>query len=245
MSVWTDIGDFLSSIASDAFSNVVESIRTVFEGDAETRRRVAFSVAIIALSAKMAKADGIVTDDEVEAFQQIFSIPPDELNNVARVYNLAKQDVAGFESYASQVRKLFPGDQPEDDDVLRDVIEALFHIAKADGLMHENEFSFLEEIAVRFGFSAQDFENMQFRHVEGEGCDPYCVLEADPSWPFDKLKSHYRKKAAENHPDRLIARGVPEEFIVIANERLAAINAAWEKVQNLHRGKISEGALAT
>ena len=235
MSIWTDIGRFFGTFANEAFSTVVENIRTRFEGNAETRKRVAFSVAIIALSAKMAKADGIVTDDEVEAFQQVFAVPAGEMNNVARLYNLAKSDVAGYHAYAKQVRTLFPGDDPTDADVLHDVIDALFHIAKADGVIHENELLFLEDIAVLFGFSEPAFARMKMRHILESDCDPYSVLDADPAWDMLQLKKQYRKRVAESHPDRLIARGVPLEFVQIATDRLAAINTAWEKIKLLRR----------
>ena len=100
MSIWSSIADFLTQTAYSAFSGVIEAVRTYFEGDAETRRRVAFSIAMIALSSKMAKADGIVSQHEVRAFQDIFEVPEKEADHVSRLYNLAKQDVAGFESYA-------------------------------------------------------------------------------------------------------------------------------------------------
>lgn len=234
MSIWTDLGRFLSTIAADALTTVLESIRTVFEGDADVRKRVAFSVAIIALSAKMAKADGVVSASEVEAFREVFHVPPEELENVARLYNLAKRDIAGFDQYARQVKQLFPGDDPSDVEILRDVLDALFHIAKADGLMHENEFLFLEEISVRFGFESEQFERIKLRHTMGESSNPYRILDADPNWDFDRLRAHYRKRVAESHPDRLIARGVPQEFVVIANDRLAALNVAWEAIEAMH-----------
>ena len=50
-----------------------------------------------------------------------------------------------------------------------------------------------------------------------------------------ELKSHYRKLVRENHPDRLIARGVPEEFVRISTEKLASINNAWSMIE-LERG---------
>lgn len=234
MSIWSDIGQFLTTIASDAFAAVFEGVRTAFEGDAETRKRVGFSVALIALSAKMAKADGVVTADEVEAFREVFHVPPEEFANVSRLYNLAKQDVAGYDAYGQQVRSLFPGDDPTDNEVLHDVLDALFHIAKADSFVHENELLFLEEIAAVFGFDAHAFERIKMRHLQAEHADPYVILDADPDWNFAKLKSQYHKRVAESHPDRLIARGVPKEFIVIANDRLAALNGAWESIEAMH-----------
>lgn len=226
MSIWTQLGEFIASITSQALSGAVESVRTVFEGDPMTRRRVGFSIAIIALSAKMAKADGIVTGDEVAAFRELFDIPAEEADNVARVYNLAKQDIAGFETYARQMRDLFP----EDRDILEDVLDGLFHIAKADGHVHELELSFLERIGAIFGFDRRAFERVKLRHVLPEEGDPFALLGAEREWSDERLKRHYRKLVRDNHPDRMIARGVPEEFLKIANDRLSAINTAWRSI---------------
>lgn len=227
MSVWSRLAEFLSRTTVDAFSNIIESVRTVFEGDPETRRQVAFSIAMIALSAKMAKADGVVTPAEVRAFREIFKIPDGDATHVSRLYNLAKQDVAGFVSYARQVRDLFPGDRR----ILEDVLDGLFHIAKADGMVHEKEVAFLETVADTFGIDERGFARIKMRHMREDGGDPYEVMDAMPEWDGETLKSHYRKLVRENHPDRLIARGVPEEFVAIANGRLAAINRAWAQVR--------------
>lgn len=227
MSVFARIGEFLAQSAGSALSAVIDSVRYAFEGDAATRRQVAFSIAMIALSAKMAKADGVVTPDEVTAFQEIFAIPDNEANNVARLYNLAKQDVAGFASYAGQVKALFPGD----DDILEDVLDGLFHIAKADGVVHEKELSFLDEIALIFTIEDRRYSRIKLRHIHPEEGDPYLLIGADAGWDDETLKRHYRKLVVENHPDRLMARGVPAEFVTIANDRLAAINQAWDSIR--------------
>lgn len=190
-------------------------------------RAVAFTIAMIALSAKMAKADGVVSRSEIDAFCSIFEIPPGEEKNVARVYNLAKRDIAGFETYASDVRRLL-GDDPE---MLEVVLDGLFDIAKADGAVHERELAYLTRVAELFGFKADAFAHIRARHVLEDGVDPYLVLNAERDWDYKRLRAQYRRLVTENHPDRLIARGVPEEFIRIANDRLAAINAAWETIE--------------
>jgi len=227
MSVWNQLGDFLSDVTSDAFSSVVEALRTVFAGDPETRRQVGFSVAMIALSAKMAKADGIVTNDEINAFKNIFTIPDNEANNVARLFNLAKQDVAGYHSYAERVKRLFP----EDPAILVNVIDGLFFIAKADGLIHKNEMLFLDDVAGIFEIEDREYEQIKLRHLEPEAGDPFLLLGASREWSNDELKQQFRKLVRDNHPDRLIASGVPPEFIAIANDRLVSINNAWALVK--------------
>ena len=234
MSIWARISDFLATAPANALSSLIEAVRTVFEGDPELRRRVAFSIAMIALSAKMAKADGIVTQDEVKAFQQIFIVPREEAHNVARLFDLAKQDVAGFEAYAERMARLCGSGQPNCA-MLEDILDGLFHIAKADGLVHEREVAFLRRVAEIFEIDEAHFERILSRHaILGED-DPWRVLGVARSAPFESVRAQYRRLVAENHPDRLIARGVPEEFVTIANARLAAINRAYEAIERGRR----------
>ena len=159
MSIWVRISDFVSTKATTALSGLVETVRTAFAGDPATRRRVAFSIAMIALSAKMAKADGVVTNSEVDAFREIFEIPADDARRVAGLYNLAKQDVAGYRAYAAQVASLC-GTGSQDCPLLIDVLDGLFHIAKADGVIHSKELDFLTDVAGIFGISGNAFERI-------------------------------------------------------------------------------------
>lgn len=230
MSIWVRITDFVADTAGSAISGLVEAVRTVFEGDPETRRRVAFSIAMIALSAKMAKADGVVTPIEVTAFQDIFDIPEDETKQVSMVFDLAKQDVAGFESYASQLASLC-GSGESNCPVLRDIIDGLFHIAKADDLMHSQELVFLQRVAEIFKISEIEFERIVSRHVDKGDADPYRILGIELNSDYRSARAAYLDLVREHHPDALAARGLPLEFIRIADDRMAAINAAWEKVE--------------
>jgi DnaJ like chaperone protein len=233
MSIWHGIGDFLSrmgaSVASGA-ADLSEAVKRTFAGDPELRRRVAFSVAMIALSAKMARADGIVTQDEVRAFQEIFSVPPAEARNVARLYDIAQADTAGFEAYAARMAKLC-GSGHTNCAMLEDVLDGLFHIAKADGLLHERENRYLHRIAEIFDIGEDHYRAILARHVDLGDADPYAILGVVRGQPFAEVKRRYRQLVADNHPDRVMARGLPAEFVAIATTRLAAINAAYELIE--------------
>lgn len=186
-----------------------------------------FIIGVIALSAKMAKADGVVTPAEVSAFRDIIKVPPGELKHVAFVFDQARKSVNGFDSYAKQLAKLFK-DSPR---VLEDLLDGLFHIARADGLMHENEMIYLEEVARIFGFSEAEFAPIKARHSFQPEATPYLVLGIKPESSDDEVKAAYRKLVRENHPDAMMSRGVPEEFIHLANDKLAAINIAYETIE--------------
>ncbi len=233
MSIWERLGYFVRKIAAPVRAgalDVAEAVRTIFAGDPDLRRRVAFSVAMIALSAKMAKADGVVTQDEIHAFQQIFAIPPKEVRNVARLYNLAKADVAGYEAYAARMAGLC-GSGKANCGMLEDILDGLFHIAKADGVMHEREGMFLHHIAQIFKIDEAHYQRILARHLDLGDADPYVILGIDRGAPFDEVRKHYRSLVVSNHPDKLMARGLPQEFIAIATTRLAAINAAYELIE--------------
>jgi DnaJ like chaperone protein len=187
---------------------------------------VPFTLGVIALSAKMAKADGHVTRDEVEAFKDAFKVSPGEMKEAARAFNLAKRDATGYEVFAAELVELFKGNRK----LLEDVLEGLFHIAKADEEVHPREEQFLDQVAKLFGFTDAEFSHIKARHVVAAKRNPYEALGIDSSISNEDLKSHYRRLVADNHPDKLLARGVPVEFVTIATEKVATITAAYEAI---------------
>jgi len=196
------------------------------EQEVPTDYHVAFTVGVIVLGAKMAKSDGVVTIDEVNAFKEAFKVPEGEVKHAANIFNLARQDVAGYEAYAEQLATMLKGNRK----LLEDVLEGLFHIAWADNRLDPRQEQFLAQVAKRFGFTDTEFSYINARHAIAEARNPYHVLGVTPSISDDELKSHYLSLIADNHPDQLIARGVPMEFIAIATKKAAAINEAFDAI---------------
>jgi DnaJ like chaperone protein len=191
------------------------------------RDEIAFTVGVIALAAKLAKADGTVTRDEVDVFKRVFPVPREEEANVGHLFNLAKQDVAGFDSYARQLASLFRSRSG----VLEDLLDSLFLIAKADDRLHEGELEYLRHVAEIFGLSEDEFQRIRASHFGPDREDPYFILSVERSASDEDVKRAYHHLVRENHPDRLIARGVPEEFVRLANDKLAAINGAYDAIK--------------
>lgn len=189
-------------------------------------KQLIFTTGLVALAAKMARADGVVTRDEIAAFQRIVTVPPDEQAHIERLFDLAKQTSAGFEAYAQQIAESFR-DEPA---LLEDVLDGLFLIAAADGAIHEHEHAYLRDVATIFAIDEAGFARIEARHLRRRD-DPYLVLGANREMSDGELKQLHRRLVIENHPDREIARGLPQEAICIATRRLAAINAAWDAIE--------------
>lgn len=230
MVLWSRLSDALArlpftSAVGSVVDRLVEAVRSL-SGSSREGRELAFTIAMIALAAKMAKADGVVTADEVSVVKRLFVVPDAEKANVARLFNLAKQDVAGFEAYADRIRRL----HETDPDLLEDILDGLFTIAAADGVMHEREDMFLAEVAQIFAVDERAFRRLRARHLVTDGGDPYLVLGVNRSMSHEEIKRAWRRAVSDNHPDRLHARGVPQACIKLATDRVAALNAAFDQI---------------
>jgi len=231
MSLWTRISDALAALAKgEGLTAVFDKMRTAPE------RSVAFTIAVIALSAKMAKADGLVTRDEVTAVREVFQIAAADEKAAARVFNMAREDVAGFEDYATRIARMFraEGKPCGIDSVLCDLMEGLFHIATADGEYHPGEDAFLARVAEIFGMEDAAFRRMRARYVPEADPDPYTVLGVSDTTPLDQIRAVWRAEVRATHPDVMLARGVPEEAVRLAEKRLIAVNRAWEEIAAAH-----------
>jgi DnaJ like chaperone protein len=221
MSLWSRISAAISALRhGESLADVFDSLRT------PPQRSVAFTIAVIALGAKMAKADGLVTRDEVAAFREVFRLAPNDEAGAARVFNLARTDVAGYDDYARRIRRMF-ADDPK---TLRDLMEGLFHIAMADGFYHPDENLFLKDVSTIFELPEAEFRALRARFVPDAQRDPYTVLGVTPDMPVTEIRKAWRRLVRETHPDRMMARGVPEEAIRLAEKRLIDINRAWDEI---------------
>jgi len=189
--------------------------------------QISFTIGVIALSAKMAKVDGHVSREEIDAFRQAFQVPEGEMKNVAHIFNVARQEATGFEPYAEQLAKLFRG-KPA---MLEELLGILFHIARADGVIHPAELEFLSRVAAIFGFSTAEFDRVKAENLGPDKADPYTVLGVTRAATDKEIKTAYRKLIKAHHPDLLASQGLPPEFIAIANEKLSVINVAFDRIE--------------
>ena len=224
MAFWTRVLDTVRGLAQPGKigPDALERLRTA-------NRQVAFTIALISLGAKMAKADGQVTVDEIRAFKSVFRFHREDEKNVAKVFNLAKQTTAGFEQYAASVARLYEHDERVRDDVM----EGLFQIAAAGGVIEPVEQDFLWRVSEIFGLSERNFNQRLHRFTAGIEGNPYKTLGVDPSDSDETVRDRWRKLVKDSHPDILIARGAPPEAAKLAQARVADYNRSWDEIRKL------------
>lgn len=191
----------------------------------------AFTTAVTALGAKLARADGRADQDEFDAFSTVFQPDSGSERNVHRLYDLARQTTRGFESYARRLAKRYRN-CPQ---LLEDVLDGLFHIAGSDGAVTGDELDYLETVSDLFGFSPLTFRRLKATHLGAGPDDPYVILGVLPDAADDVVRAAWRQQVSSSHPDRARARGLPSEFIEVAETKTASINAAFDAVMKERR----------
>ena len=218
------IGALLGGVAGHA----LDKIKTKKKLPEETAlKQIGFTIGVIVLSAKMAKADGKVTEDEIRAFKEKINIPDNEIKNVAKLWDQAKKTTDGFQIYARQIANLLE----KNSSVLEELLKLLIIIALADGKITIPEIKYLKEVGNIFGFSEEDFERI-YSSKSGVSSDPYQILGVSRDASIDEIKQKWKQLAINHHPDRLISQGIPEDLIHKSTSRLKEINNAWDTIQN-------------
>jgi len=190
-----------------------------------------FAVSLIILTAKLAKADGHVSKEELIAVKDKLKIPKHELDQVGKIFNKAKEDSLGYESYARQIAQIYQN-QPA---VLDEVINILFYIAEADGNISNSELEMIKNIAQIFNLSERQFEGIKESRKGSDKLNPYIVLGCNSNDDFSTIRKKYLKLSKEHHPDVLISKGVPEEVIEESKKKMRAINAAFDKIEKIKK----------
>lgn len=230
------VGGPLGALVGAVAGHMVDRSKRDARGDATLLGRgdvdlqAAFTVAFIALAAKLAKADGQVTRDEVATLKRVFDVPAHAADDVGAIFNEAKRDAGGFEPYAEQIAALLGHDRS----VLEGLVGALLMIAHADGVYHPAERAYIGEVARIFGFGPADVRRIERTFVvDGSPADsdPYEILGVGADAEDAEVRTAYRRLLGENHPDKLMAQGLPEEFIEVANRKMAEINAAYDRIK--------------
>ena len=188
-----------------------------------------FALSLIILSAKLSKADGHVSKEELIAVKDKLQIPDSEIGQVAKIFNKAKDESTGYEPYAKQIAEIFR----DNINVLEEVINILFYIAEADGHVSNDEETMIANIAYIFGLSQKQYQSIKESRKTSDKLNPYIVLESQPTDDLKTIRKNYIKLSKEHHPDLLISKGVPVEVINESKNKMRSINAAWDQVQKL------------
>ena len=241
MSIW---GRLLGGAAGFALGGPIGAIRGVMAGSAFDRKKQKnfhysqisqdqkqqiFTISFIVLAAKLAKSDGQVTDDEIQAFKEKFNVPKTELGKVAKIFNEAKRDVYGYKQIADQVGLLFTDNKI----LLEEMLNNLFFIAASDGQISLNEVDLLRSISQSFSFNEKTFQRIFQMNLNNNTSDPYKILDVSREDTDQEIRKKWLNLNKEHHPDNLIAKGMPKEFIEQSNKELAAINLAYDKIKEI------------
>ena len=188
-----------------------------------------FALSLIILSAKLSKADGQVSREELIAVKDKLKIPENELDEVGKVFNKAKQESTGYEPYAQQIAQFYKGNL----NVLEEVINVLFYIAESDGHVSDEEEKMIENIAYIFGLTQAQYLSIKESRKSSDKQNPYMVLESSPNDDLQTIRKRYLKLSKEHHPDLLLSKGVPNEVIEESKKTMRSINSAWDQIQKL------------
>ena len=198
-----------------------------FQASAQSQR--IFALSLIVLSAKLSKADGQVSREELIAVKDKLKIPENEIDQVGKIFNRAKEESTGYEPYAKQIAQFYQGHI----NVLEEVINILFYIAESDGKVSPSELTMIENISKIFGLTQAQFNSIRESRKGSDKLNPYIVLESNPDDDLQSIRKKYLKLSKENHPDLLISKGVPQEVIDESKNKMRAINSAWDQIQKL------------
>ncbi len=238
MSIWGSlIGGFIGFSFAGPIGALIGSVvggkisstrRSGFQRSFAPPQQV-FAIALIILTAKLAKADGQVSKEELIAVKNKLKIPDHEIGQVGKIFNKAKEDSLGYEPYAQQIAQIYRNNPA----VLDEVINILFYIAEADGKVSDSEIRMIRNIAGIFGINQNQFESIRESRKDSDKLNPYIVLGCSSKDDFTTIRKKYLKLSKEHHPDVLINKGVPPEVIEESKKKMRSINSAFDQIEKM------------
>ena len=238
MSIWGSlIGGFvgfsfagpIGALIGSMIGGKISSRRSSVYQQSFVNNQKIFAISLIILTAKLAKADGHVSKEELIAIKQKLKVPDSEIDQVGKIFNRAKEESTGYEPYAKQIAQFYQGHI----NVLEEVINILFYIAESDGQVSPSESAMIEHISKIFGLTQAQFDSIRESRKGSDKLNPYIVLESNPGDDLQSIRKKYLKLSKENHPDLLMSKGVPQEVIDESKNKMRAINSAWDQIQKL------------
>ena len=220
------MGAMLGIMVGGTFDRKIRHFKSSNQISNEDKKKI-FALSVIVLSAKIAKADGKVTNDEIYAFKEKFNIPDSEITEVGKIFNEAKKTKDGYKEIANQVGSLFLDNKF----LLEELLNNLFYIAESDGVTSNEEIKILKSISSSFGMTENDFQRILHSRLNNKKSDPYKILSVSRDDDDLTIRKRWIELSKEHHPDNLIAKGLPKEFIDQANDELSSINLAYDKIK--------------
>lgn len=210
-------------------SGFIPGLQPLLDGAREQGRQSAFAMGVVILSAKVARAAGISEADGFAALARVASIADGDRDGVAALYGQAYGADRGAEAATATLKTLFEGAP----DLLDEILEALALVAGAAGAL-EAAAATLDSVAEALGRPPRDWGRYRSgRSGAAVAADPWQVLGVSRDAAEVEIRAAYRRLLREFHPDTLMAQGLPEEFVTVANRRMAEINAAWDDIARL------------
>ena len=238
MSIW---GSLIGGVVGFSFAGPIGAlIGSMLGGRISSARRSSFqrgfahsqqvfAIALIILTAKLAKADAHVSREELIAIKNKLKIPEHEIDQVGKIFNKAKEDSLGYEPYAQQIAQIYRNNPV----VLDEIINTLFYIAEADGSISDSELVMMRNIAKIFGLNESQFEGIKESRKSSDKLNPYIVLGCSPNDDFAIIRKKYLQLSKEHHPDVLMNKGVPQEVIEESKKKMRAINSAFDQIEKM------------
>ena len=253
------LGGPLGAIAGAAFGSFISGAGTRFTGEAQNRDRysewygnrmnrsqhsqMTFFVGAFSMLAKLAAVDGSVSEKErrkVEEFMdRDLNLDSATKESAFRIFDTAVNASETFYQFSNQFYREFRY-QPQ---LLELMIDIMLRVANEDGGISGAEETLIIDAVHIFHLSDNLYARLKAKHTGGysgfsgssystAGTDAaYSVLGCSRSDSNDSLKKAYRKLVNEYHPDKIAAKGLPEEFQKAAKAKFIEIQNAWDKIK--------------